>query len=43
MSDQTIEFLLSLLNQVTVSAGDPNMQEIVASIVKAREELKGGK
>lgn len=40
MSPDTVEFLLELLNRVSVSAADPNLEQATAAIVKARRELE---
>lgn len=39
MSRETLELLQNLLNQVSISAGRPDFDEVVAAVAKARREL----
>lgn len=39
MTPETIDFLNFILDQVNISAGDPNFEVLSTNIVKARKEL----
>lgn len=40
MSIETLGFLLGLISQVNLSAGDPNFEKNAASVVRAKAELE---
>jgi hypothetical protein len=42
ISPETAEFLLGLVNKLTLEIGAPDFDEAVQAVLKARTELTGG-